>query len=43
MNAGMTPSVSPHRTKHCGMLHAELPWLCEAKMDVHRGKAARLG
>ena len=42
MKAAVTPSVFMHRTKHCGILHAELPWWCEAEMEVHRGKAARL-
>ena len=42
MNAAVTPSVFIHRAKHCGILHVELPWWCEAEMEVPRGKAARL-
>ena len=40
MHAGMASSLLMYRTKSCEMLHAGLP-LCEAKMDVRRGKAAR--
>ena len=40
ISTGVAPSVLMYRTKYCEMLHAELP-LWEAKMEVHRGKAAR--
>ena len=42
MHTGVASSLLLYRTKCCEKLHAGLP-LGEAKMDVHRGKAARQG